>query len=191
MSPQHAPSPPAALLPAIARILRHSYRSLRTSDMDVLCSLDKTVDRLSTDAILTSGCLGHHTMSNTTAFHGSDNRGSHVVGMWELHVVIVPDGNHWFAQGLEIDYGTAGESLEAAKEKFQSGLAATVHEHLKVYGCIDGLLRVAPQEAWDLAFAASAKPHEFSQVSTHQIAEQSESALPFRGIQFIQQQVAA
>lgn len=130
-------------------------------------------------------------MSNPTALHGSDNHGSHVVGMWELHVVIVPDGDCWFAQGLEIDYAAEGDSLEDAKEKFQSGLAATVHEHLKVNGRIDGLLRVAPQEAWDLAFAASAKPHEFSQVSTHQIAEQSESIPPFRGIQFIQQQVAA
>ena len=130
-------------------------------------------------------------MSNTTAFQGSDYRGSHVVGMWDLHVVIVPDGNHWFAQGLEIDYAAEGDSLEDARVRFQSGLAATVHEHLKVNGGIDGLLRVAPQEAWDLAFAASAKPHEFSQVATHQISDQSEPILPFRGIQFIQQQVAA
>lgn len=88
-------------------------------------------------------------MSSTTVFQGPDSCGFHVVEKRELHAVIVPNGNHWFAQGLEIDCATAGDSLEDAKENFRSELAATVIEHLKVYGGIDGLLGVAPQELLD------------------------------------------
>lgn len=130
-------------------------------------------------------------MANPAALHGSDSHGSHAVGMWALHVVIVPDGKFWFAQGLEIDYATQGETLEDAKQKFESGLAATIHEHLKVYGQLRNLLRVAPQDAWDWAFSASASSHEFSQVSLQQLADAGDFPLPFRGIQFIAGREAA
>ena len=40
----------------------------------------------------------------TTAFHGVSSDGSHhIVGIGDLRVVIVPDGDFWLAQGLEID----------------------------------------------------------------------------------------
>lgn len=130
-------------------------------------------------------------MANTAALHGADSHGSHVVGMWALHVVIVPDGKFWFAQGLEIDYATQGESLEDAKKKFESGLAATVQEHLNVFGQIKNLLRVAPQDAWDLAFSASASAHEFSPASLHPLPDAGDPLLPFRGIQFIEGQGVA
>lgn len=125
-------------------------------------------------------------MAATTAFHGADETGSHIVGMLDLRVVIIPDGTAWFAQGLEIDYAVQGETLEDAKIKFQSGLLSTVHEHLKVFGTIRGILRVAPQEAWDLMYSAPAKSLTFSQVSEHQIPDGGEPILPFRGIQFIE-----
>ena len=125
-------------------------------------------------------------MTATTAFHGADEDGSHIVGMLDLRVVIVPDGSAWFAQGLEIDYAVQGETLDDAKSKFQSGLAATVHEHLKVFGTIKGILRVAPQDAWDLMYTAPARLLTYSQLSEHQIPEGGDSALPFSRIQFIE-----
>lgn len=130
-------------------------------------------------------------MANPAALHGSGSHGSHAVGTWALHVVIVPDGKFWFAQGLEIDYATQGESLEDARKKFESGLAATIHEHLKVYGQLKNLLRVAPQDAWDLAFSASASAHAFSPASLQQLPDADDSLLPFRDIQFIEGYEAA
>lgn len=125
-------------------------------------------------------------MSVTATFHGADEAESHVDGILDLRVVIVPDGSAWFAQGLDIDYAVQGETLDDAKSKFQSGLAATVDEHVKAFGTIKGVLRVAPQEAWDLMYAAPARSLRYSRLTERQIPKGSDSVLPFRGIQFIE-----
>lgn len=125
-------------------------------------------------------------MTNTATFHGADEAESHVDGILDLRVVIVPDGSAWFAQGLDIDYAVQGETLDDAKSNFQSGLAATVHEHLTAFGTIKGVLRVAPQEAWDLMYAAPARSLRYSRLTERQIPKGSDSVLPFRGIQFIE-----
>lgn len=65
-----------------------------------------------------------------------------------LRVLIIPDGKGWFAQGLEIDYASGGDSLEDAKKRFQVGLEATIHEHLKIFGNLDRLIKTAPEEDW-------------------------------------------
>ncbi len=75
--------------------------------------------------------------------------------------------------------------MEDAREKFQDGLNATIHEHLKIHGTIAGMLRVAPQEAWDLVLNANAKSHQLTQVSLHRIPDMESAPLPFHGIQFI------
>ena len=127
-------------------------------------------------------------MPDTTAFQGAVEDGSHVVGIGDLRVVIIPDGDSWFAQGLEIDYAAQGDTVENAQENFQNGLAATIHEHLKIHGTIKNILRIAPQEAWDLVFSTTAEPHTFSQVSFHQISEmQGLLSLPFQGIKYLEQ----
>ena len=125
-------------------------------------------------------------MTNTATFHGADEAESHVDGILDLRVVIVPDGSAWFAQGLDIDYAVQGETLDDAKSHFQSGLAATVHEHLTAFGTIKGVLRVAPQEAWDLMYPAPARSLRYSRLTECQIPKGSDSVLPFRGIQFIE-----
>ena len=38
-----------------------------------------------------------------------------------LRVILFPDGDQWGAQGLELDYMTAGESPEKAKANFSRG----------------------------------------------------------------------
>src|ERR1039458_1707330 len=76
---------------------------------------------------------------STTAFHGVSHDGiHHVVGIGNLRVVIVPDGDFWFAQGLEIDYAVQGASEKDAKKKFEDGLEHTIEEHLKIHGTIEG-----------------------------------------------------
>ena len=128
-------------------------------------------------------------MPETTALHGAVEDGTYVVGIGHLKVVIIPDGDFWFAQGLEIDYTAQGNSLEDAKQEFENGLIATIHEHLRVHGSIKDLLRIAPQEAWNLAFESRATGHSYSQLTFHQI-EEARSLMPFQAIKYLELQGA-
>lgn len=83
----------------------------------------------------------------TRAFHATDGS-KHVVGVKDLHVMLLKDGKGWFAQGIEIDYAAGGESLDEAKKNFEDGLAMTIKEHLARHGTIDKLLTPAPPASW-------------------------------------------
>jgi len=96
------------------------------------------------------------------------------------------DDGSWFAQGLEIDLCAQGSSLADVKTRFENGLCATIHEHLKTYGDIKGVLQVAPQEVWDEFFAAKPQTSLYSQVSLHEFHE----ALQFSGIEYYEKAVA-
>ena len=81
------------------------------------------------------------------AVHLADqDEAHHLVGLGNLRVVIVPDEDSWFAQGLEIDYAAQGQSVEEVQANFARGLRATINQHLQVYGNIKGLLKVAAPE---------------------------------------------
>ena len=117
------------------------------------------------------------------AIHLSDNQGHHAVGIGNLRVIIVKDTYSWFAQGLEIDYAVQGSSEDDAKKQFEDGLTATIQQHLKAYGNIARLLKVAPPEVWkDMLFDPSAKYNEYFSVKEHEITHE---AFPFEGIQFL------
>jgi hypothetical protein len=72
----------------------------------------------------------------------------HVVFVKALKVVILNDDDHWFAQGLDLDYASQGDSVDDAKKNFENGLAATIHQHLKAYGNLSKFLKPAPPEVW-------------------------------------------
>ena len=122
--------------------------------------------------------------SETTAIHLSGN-GDHVVGIGDLRVFIVQDGDYWCAQGLEIDYVAQGASIEEAKKAFTDGLTATIHANIETHGTIKNVLKIAPPEIWQEIYDIEVLPHVYSQVSVHEI----EWELPFRGIQYLQQQL--
>jgi len=124
----------------------------------------------------------------TTAFHGVSLDGTHhFVGIGELRVVLVPDGDFWFAQGLEIDYAVQGASEKDAKKKFETGLEATIEQHLKIHGTIEGLLKVAPPEVWkEFLGDPSGKRRFYSQFTSHVL----QSKLPFDGIQYLTAEAA-
>ena len=63
-----------------------------------------------------------------------------------VRVLILHDDGSWFAQGVEVDYGTQAKSLDHVKRRFEEGLAATVKEHLRGFGTIDALVEPAPEE---------------------------------------------
>jgi hypothetical protein len=127
------------------------------------------------------------------AFHGKAEDGTSIVGIGNLRVVIVEEEETWFAQGLEIDYAVQGKSLEAVKKAFEDGLAATIHENLRIHGSIEALLKPAPPEVWTkmLFGAAVAGKHfkrYYSQISLHQKLQQS---LPFAAIDYLELPKAA
>ena len=88
----------------------------------------------------------------------------HAVLIDSLRVVLTKDGDQWFAQGLEVDYAAAGSSQDDVKSRFEQGLAATVREHLKVYGSVEKVLRVAPQSAWNL-WLTHGESYKFTQAT--------------------------
>ena len=61
-----------------------------------------------------------------------------------LRVALTSEDGAWFAQGLEVDYFAAGETLEEAEQNFQEGLAITVKRHLKKFGTLDRMKPTPP-----------------------------------------------
>lgn len=122
----------------------------------------------------------------------------HAAAVKALHVMLLPDGEGWFAQGLEIDYFACGKTLEETKANFANGLCLTVNEHLLMYGNVDKVLVPASKEdpIWSdfyklppqlkteiLNFAtACRKPDDKGQ------AERVADALNFDTIQFIERE---
>ncbi len=125
--------------------------------------------------------------ATTAAVHGASSEGEHIVGIRNLHVSIVQDGSFWFAQGLEIDYVAQGDTIDDARTKFEDGLAATIHENLRIHGTIEPMLQVAPQEVWkELLLNQDAIADRYSQVSVHQVPEIMRSVLPFQSIAYLE-----
>ena len=124
------------------------------------------------------------------AVHAKSDSGDHIVGIGNIRVVIIPDGHAWFAQGLEIDYAVQGSSIEDAKKRFADGLCATVEEHLRVFGDIKRILKVAPPEVWQLLTQDGAVRNRYTQVTVHDFSKEA-SALPYSGIEYLVHNKAA
>jgi hypothetical protein len=122
--------------------------------------------------------------SAPAAIHTDLPGGQHqAVGIGNLRVFIVPDGKFWFAQGLEIDYAAQGDSVDEAKKNFEEGLEATIDLHLRMYGSIDKILRLAPSEVLQEAARNAESIKLYWQVSVHEIVK-AEEPLPFGGIDY-------
>lgn len=122
----------------------------------------------------------------------------HIVSVKSLHVMLIPDGNYWFAQGLEIDYAATGNTVESAKENFSAGLAKTIVEHLVMHGGIEQLLKVAHQDVWTEYFQTLTGPTDvvhasLTQIQATEVKKQSSKSaalkrkpfLPFDDILFV------
>jgi len=87
------------------------------------------------------------TKSGAVALHDSsscEHGDSHAVLLLSLKVMITEEEGYWFAQCLEIDYATDGESLEDVTKRFEDGLQKAIDVHLKEFGNLDNLLQPAP-----------------------------------------------
>ena len=123
-----------------------------------------------------------------TAIHGVSDEGEHIVGIGNLRVLIEKEGEFWFAQGLEIDYVSQGDTVEDAKMEFESGLAGTIHVNLKINKKIESILNPAPPEVWNRFLTSSSKkiPYTFTQISVHDI--KTMPYFPFEGIGYFQEE---
>ncbi len=121
------------------------------------------------------------------AHHVDLEDGNHVVGLGAIKVLIVPDGEYWFAQGLEIDYSAQGDSVQAAQANFEIGLEATIEDHLRVNGDIKRLLAPAPADVWkEMLGEASGSQYRYSCVASYEI----EQLKPYRSVCFYQAEKA-
>ena len=122
--------------------------------------------------------------------HKSKDDG-HLVGIGDLRVMLVHENGSWFAQGMEIDYSSQGETVEEAKDNFARGLKLTIREHLKKYGGIDRLLAPAPADVWK-EFTLGV----LTMVCVHDLTGITEElhgrfVFPYDRIQYMQQKEAA
>jgi hypothetical protein len=110
------------------------------------------------------------------------------IAIWNLSVLIVPDENSWFAQGLEVNYGAQGNTPEEAQENFQRGLLATIRQHLRVHGDITRILKFAPSQILHRAAENRDSIKHFAYVTFQEILAGNdtkiERALPFGGIDY-------
>jgi hypothetical protein len=117
----------------------------------------------------------------------------HVVGIWNLDVVVIPSGRFWYAQGLQIDYGVQGDSMTDAKTQFEKGLRSAIHHNIRIFGTIDKLLQVAPSKVWSKMWNMSKAEHNtYSQVSFHEILKDIQipesDVFPFRNVNYTEVQ---
>lgn len=62
-----------------------------------------------------------------------------------VKVVSVRDGESWFTQGVDVNYGAQGESIEESVSNFKLGLEATIRAR-RVRGMLT--MPPAPQPEW-------------------------------------------
>ena len=130
--------------------------------------------------------------SNPFALHLKGQDGSQTVCVGNLHVLLSQKDGAWLAQGLEIDYAIDGNSVEDVKNRFVEGLTLTIESHLRVYGEIKSLLRVAPQPIWDRFYAAVPPDvqHKTRVLTVHKF-KTPQQTLPFGQIVYAQEALAA
>jgi hypothetical protein len=126
-------------------------------------------------------------MPEAVALHGKSPDGkNHIVGLWNIRVLICPDGPAWFAQGIDIDYAAQGNTLDDVKLRFQEGLRATIEQNLKTYDTIERLLAFAPPSVLLQMIRSKSAFKALSQVSFHEIGPAVQQAMnqAYEGIQY-------
>ena len=107
----------------------------------------------------------------------------HAVGIKNLHVLVVPDGNGWFAQAFEIDYGVQGSTIEEVKKRFEEGLAATIQHNVDIFDTIANMLR--PNQDWYMLKAQTeGSEYDYTCVEVFPIPAKVVDAFPYRMIEF-------
>jgi hypothetical protein len=118
-----------------------------------------------------------------TAIHGTDGE-THIVGIGNLRVIICPDEDGWFAQGLEIDYAASGATIDEAKKNFEIGLRGTIGLNIKMHSNIEHFLKVAPQQIWKELYKGG-REYRLFHVSLHDDISKALGSLGYQGIDYL------
>jgi hypothetical protein len=108
------------------------------------------------------------TKSGAVALHDSsscEGGDTHHVALLSLKVMITEEEGYWFAQCLEIDYATDGQSAEDVTKRFENGLAKAIDLHLNEFSSLDNFLKPAPSRV--LMEFNSKFTKLYSQISKH------------------------
>lgn len=122
-------------------------------------------------------------MSPASALHIKQDD-NHTVCINSLRVILSQDGDMWGAQGIDIDYAACGSSLEDVQQRFERGFARTIKLHLKKFGEIDRLLKMAPTSEWLHMTDADTKAFNLDLIATHEIHDMD--GIPFKDIAYLQ-----
>jgi len=117
-----------------------------------------------------------------TAAHVQTKDDKHAVVL-SLHVMVEQNGATWFAQGVELDYASAGSSMDDVQDRFARGLRSTIEANLKRHNSIERLLKYAPVAVRE-QFKASAMAFELNLVSSFDLADNLPSSFPFHRLVF-------
>ncbi|MGA3026969.1 MAG: hypothetical protein ABSF98_19605 [Bryobacteraceae bacterium] len=134
----------------------------------------------------------HNTEEETGALHAVAESGElHAVAIWNLHVLLIPSGSNWVAQGVEIDYVAQGDSIEGAKHNFEHGLESSIDLNIRMYGNIEGLLTFGPDEVLREAVLHRGTQYKvYSQLTAHDMSERYRQVLPFNNVVFLKKDAA-
>jgi len=82
-------------------------------------------------------------MSQALHAKSGDN---HLSAISDLNVIILPDGDQYFAQAVEVDYFACGSSVKNVQRNFVTGLASTIRAHLEKSDTIKKFLVPSPED---------------------------------------------
>ena len=125
-------------------------------------------------------------MSPISVIH-AQNGNNHTICINSLRVIISNDGDMWEAQGIDIDYASCGSSIEDVQARFEKGFSRTIQMHLKKFGTIDKLLKMAPTSEW--RHLVDAETFQVDVLTNHEISDMD--GLPFKDIAYYQAKSAA
>lgn len=130
--------------------------------------------------------------SKATAVHAQTKDGQkHFVGIGNLRVILSSDAEGWYAEGLEIDYVAQGGTKEEAMNRFEAGLARTIHLNLRLFGNIKGVLKTAPRDTWDALFDGGNLTKRISLASIHKLIDANRIPKFFENIEYYEPGLAA
>jgi hypothetical protein len=102
-------------------------------------------------------------------------RGSGLLG---LRVVVVPDGEAWFAQGLDVDFFAQGATPQEAEKNFAEGLQTMIKLYLAEFKSLQHLN--PPPKSVSGEYAKM----RFGRVEQCPLRSVGSSKVPYRTIQF-------
>lgn len=110
---------------------------------------------------------------------------AHAVVLDSLAVYVLKEDDFWVAQGLQVNHFSYGKTEDEAKDKFVSSLKSTIQKHLNVYGHLEYLQVVSPNDIWQEAIKANGT-QKFSHVGFYEVKLENTKLVPFfEKIQFL------